>query len=187
MLGALNQPFPSGHDGGFEDSKRAEPEINAARPLAADNERSAAVPSGGASERSAAGPVPGFLAIAVCGAHMSGLPLNHQLRERGAYLLEATRTAKSYRLYALPGGPPQRPGLIRVTRGGSAIAVEVWAMPTEHLGSFLAGVPAPLGLGTVDLETGRALGFICEGYAGEDATDVTAHGGWRAYLDSQKA
>jgi allophanate hydrolase len=123
------------------------------------------------------------LAIAVCGAHMDGLPLNHQLRERGAERLKTTRTAAAYRLYRLPGGPPQRPGLIRVPQGGTPIELEVWAVPLEHVGSFLAGIPAPLGLGKIELESGAwVTGFICEGYAADGASDISGHGGWRAYL-----
>jgi allophanate hydrolase len=126
---------------------------------------------------------PGYVALAVCGAHMQGLPLNHQLRDRGGYLVQATATAAHYRLFALPGGPPQRPGLIRVTEAGAAIEVEVWALPSEHLGSFVAAIPAPLGVGKLELENGDWVsGFLCEGYATLQATDITHHGGWRAYM-----
>jgi allophanate hydrolase len=125
----------------------------------------------------------GYIAMAVCGAHMDGLPLNHQLRERDGYLLEATHTAPQYRLFSLPGGPPRRPGLIRVAEDGQAIDVEVWALSAEHAGSFLAGIPAPLGIGKVELESGRWVpGFICEGYAADGAADITSYGGWRAYM-----
>jgi allophanate hydrolase len=127
--------------------------------------------------------LPGHLAIAVCGAHLQGLPLNHQLRERGGYLLQATTSAPRYRLFALPGGPPHRPGMIRVSDGGAAIEVEVWAVPAEHLGSFVAGIPAPLGVGKIELASGAWVsGFICEGFAAEKAMDITQYGGWRAYL-----
>lgn len=126
----------------------------------------------------------GYATLAVCGAHMQGLPLNHQLRERGGYFVDRTRTAPRYRLFALPGGPPQRPGLLRVTDGGGAIELELWALPLEQLGSFLAGVPAPLGLGSIELESGtRVTGFLCEGYATLEAVDVTRFGGWRGYLE----
>ncbi|HSO84338.1 allophanate hydrolase [Thiocapsa sp.] len=126
---------------------------------------------------------PEMLPLVVCGAHLSGLALNHQLIERGARLLCATKTAPCYRLYALQGGPPERPGLIRVPTGGVAIEVEVWAIPQTTVGSFLAGIPAPLGLGSVELADGRwEKGFICEGFAAEGARDISALGGWRAYL-----
>jgi allophanate hydrolase len=129
----------------------------------------------------------GFVSIAVCGAHMEGLPLNHQLTERGAYQLQVTRTTAKYRLFALPGGPPQRPGLIRDAKEGGQIAVEVWAMPTERVGSFLSGIPAPLGIGKLELEDGSlVLGFICEGYAALGATDITSYGGWRAFQQQSK-
>ncbi len=129
---------------------------------------------------------PGYVAIAVCGAHMSGLPLNHQLTDRGGLLIAAIPTAPQYRLIALPGGPPFRPGLLRVGGEGAAIDVEVWALPTEHVGSFVAGIPAPLGIGRCELADGSSVsGFICEGYAEDGATDITAFGGWRAYLKSR--
>jgi allophanate hydrolase len=125
----------------------------------------------------------GHLALAVCGAHMQGLALNHQLIERGAYLLQRTRSAANYRLYALPGGPPHRPGMIRVPAGGAAIDLEVWSLPAEHLGSFALGVGAPLGIGKVELHDGtQVCGFICEGHAAATATDITHFGGWRPYL-----
>jgi allophanate hydrolase len=124
----------------------------------------------------------GTLALAVCGAHLSGLALNHQLIDRGAFLLESTRTAPFYHLYALAGGPPQRPGLVRAATGAN-IELEVWAVPLAQVGSFLAGIPVPLGLGKVELEDGRwVTGFICEGQGVEGATDITESGGWRAWL-----
>ena len=123
------------------------------------------------------------LSLVVCGAHLSGLALNHQLTERGGRLLRATRTAPRYRLYALSGGPPHRPGLIRQgNEGGAAIEVEVWSLPLAQVGGFLAGIPAPLGLGSVELADGSwEKGFICEGFAAEGARDITALGGWRAF------
>jgi allophanate hydrolase len=117
----------------------------------------------------------------VCGAHLDGLALNGQLRERGGRLLAATESAACYRLYALADG--RRPGMVRDESGGAAIAVEVWELPSAELGSLLAAIPAPLGLGKVELADGRWLsGFICEGYGLQGATDITAYGGWRAWL-----
>jgi allophanate hydrolase len=125
----------------------------------------------------------GYIALAVCGAHMEGLTLNHQLRDLGGYFLQRTQTSPSYRMFALPGGPPHRPGLVRVPRGGAAIDIEIWALPTDTLGSFVAGIPSPLGIGKVELRNGaEVLGFICEGYAASGAADITEFGGWRAYL-----
>jgi allophanate hydrolase len=113
---------------------------------------------------------------------MEGLALNHQLRDRGGYFLQRTHTSPSYRLFDLAGGPPHRPGLVRVPRDGAAIDLEIWALPTEQLGSFVAGIPAPLGIGKVELETGAVVsGFICEGYGASGAADITGFGGWRAY------
>jgi allophanate hydrolase len=125
----------------------------------------------------------GGITLAVCGAHMDGLPLNGELRQLGATFVERTRTAASYRLYALPGGPPQRPGLVRVASDGAAIEVELWSVPESRLGSFIAQIPAPLAIGKVQLaDGGQASGFLCEACAVQDAVDITALGGWRAWL-----
>jgi allophanate hydrolase len=124
--------------------------------------------------------------VAVCGAHMQGLPLNHQLTERGAIFLERTTTAPNYRFYALPGGPPYRPGLIAVGSHGAAIDVELWAIPTHAFGSFVAGIPAPLGIGKITLADRRHVsGFLCEAHALSDAQDITSFRGWRPYLASR--
>ncbi|EJN28011.1 allophanate hydrolase [Pseudomonas sp. GM78] len=121
--------------------------------------------------------------LVVCGAHLDGLALNLQLKQRGARLVESTFSSADYRLYALAGGPPFRPGMVRVKDGGVAVAVEVWELPSSELGSFLTGIPAPLGLGKVQLADGRwESGFICEAYGLEGAADISHLGGWRAYL-----
>ncbi|WP_122856501.1 allophanate hydrolase, partial [Pseudomonas viridiflava] len=121
--------------------------------------------------------------LVVCGAHLDGLALNGQLKQRGARLLEATHSSPDYQLYALAGGPPFRPGMVRVAEGGVAIEVEVWELPSAELGSFLTGIPAPLGLGKVQLADGRwETGFICEPYGLEGARNISELGGWRAYL-----
>ena len=127
-----------------------------------------------------------FIDVMVCGAHMSGLPLNTQLLERGAWRVAITRTAPVYRFYALPGGPPFRPGLVQVADQGVAIDVEVWRMPIDHFGSFVAGIPAPLGIGKVRLDDGsQVCGFLCESLGVANATDISALGGWRQYLRAQ--
>ena len=124
--------------------------------------------------------------VVVCGAHLDGLPLNWQLKQRGGVLIEATQSSPDYKLYALAGGPPFRPGMVRVDQGGEAIEVEVWDVPSSELGSFLTGIPAPLGLGKVQLADGRwETGFICEPYGLEGALDITEFGGWRAYMKSR--
>ncbi|HSV51296.1 MAG TPA: allophanate hydrolase [Burkholderiaceae bacterium] len=123
--------------------------------------------------------------LAVVGAHLSGMPLNGQLTERGGCLAQATTTSANYRLYALPGTTPPKPGLERRPGEGAAIALEVWELPQTQIGSFLALVPPPLGLGSVELADGSWVhGFVCEGHALAQATDVTQHGGWRAYVAS---
>ncbi|MCY7316431.1 MAG: allophanate hydrolase, partial [Rubrivivax sp.] len=123
------------------------------------------------------------LALAVVGAHLSGLPLNGQLLERGATLREATLTAPIYCLYALPGSTPPKPGLLRVAAGGHAVAVEIWDLPLDQVGSLLALIPQPLGLGTLTLADGRQVhGFLCEAAALAGALDISAFGGWRNFL-----
>jgi allophanate hydrolase len=129
------------------------------------------------------------LALAVVGAHLAGMPLHGQLVERGCRLRSATSTAAQYRLYALPGTSPPKPGLARVVAGetGQAIEVEVYDMPAAALGSFLALIPPPLGLGSVQLADGSWVkGFICEGAGLAGATDISAFGGWRAYRAAQQ-
>ena len=118
---------------------------------------------------------------------MSGLPLNPQLTSRHAFLLQATRTAAAYRFYALPGGPPKRPGLIRVNESGAAIDVEVWAVPETAFGSFVAGIPSPLGIGKVELTDGSwCSGFVCESWGVKGADEITRFGGWRQYLAASR-
>lgn len=126
--------------------------------------------------------------VAVVGAHLSGMPLNTQLVERHATLLEQTTTSSNYRLYALPNTTPPKPGLKRVDAGGEDIIVEVWEMAASEFGSFVDLIPAPLGIGNVELADGRWVnGFICEGYGFEGARDVTEFGGWRAYITALKS
>ncbi|WP_273207800.1 allophanate hydrolase [Marinobacter subterrani] len=124
--------------------------------------------------------------VAVVGAHLSGMPLNTQLTERFSVLLEQTTTSAHYRLYALPNTTPPKPGLKRVAEGeGEQIIVEVWEMPASAFGSFVDLIPAPLGIGNVELADGRWVnGFICEGYGFDGARDVTEFGGWRAFINS---
>jgi len=129
----------------------------------------------------------GTIRIVVCGAHMKGFPLNYQLTERKARFLTRSTTAPCYRLYALAGDPPKRPGLVRDEQHGSPIEVEVWEMPIEHFGSFMKLVPPPLGIGTLELQDGRKeKGFICEPYAIPNAVEVTGYGGWRGYLNNKR-
>ena len=139
-------------------------------------------------------PIPGLrsdasVRVAVVGAHLSGMPLNRQLTDRGAALVATTETAPCYRLYALPNTIPPKPGLLRVAESeGAAIALEVWEMPAEHYGSFVALIPAPLGIGTLQLADGSAVqGFLCEPLALGGAQDITSLGGWRRYIASLEA
>jgi allophanate hydrolase len=126
----------------------------------------------------------GEIAIAVVGAHLSGMPLNGELRALGGRLLEATTTSRDYRLYALPGTELPKPGLIRVADGeGVALEVEVWGLPTEGFGRFVAAVPPPLSIGTITLDDGRSVkGFLVEAQGIVGARDISSFGGWRAFM-----
>lgn len=128
---------------------------------------------------------PSAISIAVVGAHLSGEPLNHQLTSRGGTLVRSGRTAPRYRLFALPGTTPPKPGLLHASgqRGAAAIEVEIWSLAPADFGAFVAAIPAPLGVGKIDLDDGTQVsGFLCEAHAAEGAEDITAYGGWRAYL-----
>lgn len=122
--------------------------------------------------------------IAVVGAHMEGMPLNGELVAFGGSFVRRTHTTPDYRLYALSGGPPQRPGLLRVGDGqGGAIEVEVWALDAAGFGRFIAGIPAPLGIGTLRLADGSTpKGFLVEPQGVVGAKDITSLGGWRSYV-----
>ena len=131
---------------------------------------------------SVCGPDINELAVVVVGAHMSGLPLNDELTQLGARFLRETTTSQNYKLFKLEASPPARPGLVRDAEG-SAIAAEVWALPSQSVGEFLQGIPAPLGIGTIFLDDGStAHGFRCEAIAVKDSQEITHFGGWRAYL-----
>jgi allophanate hydrolase len=127
---------------------------------------------------------PTGVALAVVGAHLSGQPLNHQLTERGGRLLGPASTTAAYRLFALPTEPP-KPGLVRVSKEGASIALEVWELPPSGFADFVAHLPSPMAIGTLELSDGsRVTGFICEPIATEGALDISHYGGWRNYLAS---
>jgi allophanate hydrolase len=132
---------------------------------------------------------PGCVEVAVVGAHLSGEPLNYQLIERGSRLLKTCRTANDYRLYALAGTVPAKPGLVRDPNfRGPGIEVEIWAMPQDRFGDFVAAIPTPLGIGGVTLDDGDEVKcFLCEPHALAEATEITHLGGWRAYRAASKS
>ncbi len=131
----------------------------------------------------AAAPAAQTVRVAVVGAHLSGMPLNWQLTDRGAVLVQKTTTSAEYRLYALAGTVPPKPGMARVAGDGCAIEVEVWEMPVQQYGSFVALIPWPLGIGTIKLADHTAVqSFVCEALALEGAEDISRFGGWRAYI-----
>lgn len=122
--------------------------------------------------------------VAVCGAHMHGLPLNHQLTELGATFELKTRTAKGYRLYNVPDKTPPRPGMLRDGSSDMSVELEVWSLPLENFGAFMVQIASPLCIGSVMLEDGNVVyGFLCESEALKDAEEITKFGGWIAYLN----
>jgi allophanate hydrolase len=123
------------------------------------------------------------IAIAVVGAHLSGMVLNGELKALGGRLIEATVTAPDYRLYALATAPP-KPGMLRVEAGtGASIELEIWAMPAASFGKFVAAIPPPLSIGTVRLRDGRGVkGFLVEATDVNGAREISAFGGWRAFM-----
>tara|TARA_B100001123_G_scaffold278340_1_gene309757 strand:- start:13451 stop:14680 length:1230 start_codon:yes stop_codon:yes gene_type:complete len=122
--------------------------------------------------------------IAVCGAHMSGLPLNSELTDRGAEFVRKCRSARQYRFYALENFAPPRPGMVRsVDKHVNNIELEIWALPKTNFGDFISKIPEPLSIGTIELEDGTSVkGFLCESYVTERAKDITELGDWRIYL-----
>jgi allophanate hydrolase len=124
-----------------------------------------------------------FIRIAVCGAHMRSLPLNHQLTDLGAHFEKESATSSGYRLYAVPEKLPPRPGLLRDATSEASVKLELWRMPLENFGAFMLQIASPLCIGTVFLEDGSSVyGFLCESEALKDAEEITAFGGWRGYL-----
>ena len=169
---------PAGHDAlaGLD-----RPRVPRRHRAAARRARPAAAAARGHCARSAGADE---IAIAVVGAHLSGMPLNGELKALGARLLETTRDrARLPALCALRQRAAASPGLLRVGTGkGSAIEVEIWALRAEGFGRFVAAVPPPLSIGTLRLADGRTVkGFLVEAEAVTGARDISSFGGWRAY------
>lgn len=126
-----------------------------------------------------------MLPVLLFGAHMRGLPLNAQVLDLGGEFIAEVRTAPKYRMVYLPEPAPHRPGIVRVGQGGFSIAAEEWSFPMSSLGEFLSTLQQPLGLGQIELESGRKVhGFLCEAVAAAAARDISASGGWRPFLQS---
>lgn len=130
-------------------------------------------------------PKPNTMPVCVVGAHLSGMSLNWQLTSLGGELSRVTKTSENYRLYALKGTVPAKPGIRRVSADGFKLEVEVWDLPIDKVGVFLSMIPSPLGLGRIELEDSEwVTGFVCEEIGYSDAKDVTKFGGWRYYINS---
>jgi allophanate hydrolase len=123
------------------------------------------------------------ITLVVVGAHLRGMPLNRELVDLDAIFIRAGETAPCYKLFELAGASPRKPGLLRVEEGqGAAIAVELWSLTPKAFGLFVAAIPAPLGIGTLQLDDGSvAKGFLVEAIAVRDALDITEFGGWRQF------
>ncbi|OWV89414.1 allophanate hydrolase [Rhizobium sp. N122] len=131
----------------------------------------------------------GFVEIVVVGAHLTGMPLNHELTGVGARLVKTCNTSGEYCLFVLPDTVPPKPGLIREPgHKGAGLEVEVWALPADAFGRFVQKIPAPLGIGKVALDDGTSVsGFLCEAHAVNGAEDITSLGGWRSYISARLA
>ncbi|MDQ0559087.1 allophanate hydrolase [Rhizobium mesoamericanum] len=129
-------------------------------------------------------PADDFVPIVVVGAHLTDMPLNHELTRAGGYMLKAGRTEGSYRLFALNGTIPPKPGLVRDPDfAGDGVEVEVWALPPAAFARFVQSIPAPLGVGKIALNDGTCVtGFLCEGHAVIGGREITEFGGWRNYI-----
>jgi allophanate hydrolase len=129
----------------------------------------------------------GLIEIMVVGAHLTGMPLNHELTGSGGKLEKKCRTAAEYRLFVLPNTAPPKPGLIREPGfAGDGLEVEIWKVTPAAFGRFVHNIPAPLGIGKVTLDDGKVVsGFLCEAYAVEGAQEITHLGGWRTYIKSR--
>ncbi|MBX4886180.1 allophanate hydrolase [Rhizobium bangladeshense] len=129
-------------------------------------------------------PADDFVPIVVVGAHLTDMPLNHELTRVGGYRLRAARTDDSYRLFALNGTVPPKPGLVRDPDfSGNGVEVEVWALPPAAFAHFVQNIPAPLGVGKITLNDGTCVtGFLCEGHAVAGGREITEFGGWRNYI-----
>jgi allophanate hydrolase len=134
----------------------------------------------------AAAPIgPDRLEVCVFGAHLSGMALNGDLKAMGGRFVADAETAPAYRMKLLPGAQP-RPGVVRVGAGGAALKGEIWSLPMAGVGRLLATIPAPLGLGQVELADGRRIaGFMAEAVEVADAPDITQFGGFRDFVASR--
>lgn len=121
--------------------------------------------------------------VGVCGAHMSGLPLNWQLTDLEASLVKKTKTKVGYRLYVLENKDPIRPGMVYDENSQYQIEVEVWSMPVQNFGAFMKQIQSPLGIGSVFLEDGSFVyGFLCESDYIKDAKEISELGSWRRFI-----
>ena len=154
-----------------------------------------------ATNNSNRGPSMSAIQLAVCGLHMRGQKLEHQLTDLGANFSRTCRSSPIYELYAItdPAAGTCKPGMIAVGPAkGESIELDIWDLPIESLGKFFLQIPAPLGLGTVCLDDGSSVkGFICEGYIASlgdghsghsqmqsklQVENITKHASWKQYL-----
>jgi len=123
--------------------------------------------------------------LAVNGTLMRGLALNKNLTDVGATFTREDATCPDYRLYSIDD---IHPAMQRVAHGGAAIQLEIWAVPTAGLISVLQGEPVGLCIGKIELADGReVLGVLGEALLCAGGEEITAYGGWRAYVASREA
>ena len=123
--------------------------------------------------------------LAVNGTLMRGLELNGNLLGAGGRFVREAETAPVYRLYSIGD---LHPAMLRAEAGGAAIALEIWELPAAGLAQVLAGEPSGLCIGKILLGDGaEVLGVLGEPWLIARGSEITQHGGWRAYLAAKRA
>ena len=125
---------------------------------------------------------PTHVLLAVNGSLMRGLEFNPTLLAAGAVFVGEITTEPSYRLWSIND---RYPAMVRVTSGGRAVAGEIWSVPVEGLVFVLEEEPPGLTIGKVKLADGSVvLGVLGEPAICEGHREITAFGGWRAYIST---
>ena len=128
---------------------------------------------------------PAAATLALVGAHMSGLPLNHLVSARGGRLVRRARTDSGYRMMRVPGAGVPRPGLVSGQGPADGFGVELWELPLQTLGALAAELSPPLRFGQLRLSDGTSvLGYLGDDAGLSSAEDISEYGGWRAYRES---
>jgi allophanate hydrolase len=127
--------------------------------------------------------VSSMVPLLVFGLHLQGQPLAPEMENLEAIWVGETRTAPGYAMHLIVKGDRRLPGVLRAHGAAGNLLGEIWNVPSPALGSFIQGIKAPLSLGWIELaDGGSILGFLTEADAIKESLDITALGGWKAYL-----